>query len=78
MRIALDYDGTWTADPQLWTSFVNEARRGGHTVTIVTLRTPKEVIDNPLNLPVVYCGYDQPKRKHFEADVWIDDMPWVI
>ena len=26
MRIALDYDGTYTADPDLWDKFINSCR----------------------------------------------------
>jgi hypothetical protein len=76
MNIALDWDGTYTADPELWDAFVQLAASRGHTVTLVTLRDPLlEQVST--KLPVVYCSRTA-KRKHFIADVWIDDMPrWI-
>ena len=73
MKIALDYDNTFTQDPELWSHFVNLARVRGHTVTIVTSRHP----DLPVpvdGLDIVYCRFTA-KRKHHQADVWIDDDP---
>ena len=76
MRIALDWDGTYTADPELWDAFTKLAESRGHTVTIVTLRAP--VVERvSTDLDVVYCSRTA-KRKHFTADVWIDDSPqWI-
>lgn len=38
MTIALDYDGTYTRDPDLWDRFISEARSHGHSVICVTNR----------------------------------------
>lgn len=38
MRIALDFDGTFTLDPGFWYSFVRKAQTIGHQVWIVTAR----------------------------------------
>lgn len=77
MNISLDWDGTYTADPELWNQFVQLAQQRGHKVTIVTGRGPKEVVPRS-DLPIVYCDRTA-KRNHFHADVWIDDMPqWIV
>src|ERR1700722_1875454 len=38
MIIALDYDGTYTRDPDLWDAFIDAAQERGHTVICVTNR----------------------------------------
>lgn len=38
MRIAIDYDETWTKDPIFWQAFVKLARKSGHDVRMVTAR----------------------------------------
>jgi hypothetical protein len=73
MKIALDFDNTFTRDPDFWVAFVNMARGRGHDVSIVTSRYPNCPV--PITgVEVIYCGFTA-KRKHFQADVWIDDDP---
>jgi hypothetical protein len=76
MLIALDYDKTYTADPALWNDFVQLAQDCGHTVKIVTMRTPnEEIIDVPVE--VIYTSRVA-KASVIKADVWIDDSPhWI-
>lgn len=85
LRIALDYDNTFTADPMFWQYFVEMAKDYGHTVTIVTMRsaTIDAIADHVLkDVPVglIYCD-GNPKRKYCkdnhdtEFDIWIDDHP---
>lgn len=38
MRIALDYDDTFTLDPSFWGRFISAAFKAGHEVVICTLR----------------------------------------
>jgi hypothetical protein len=77
MKIALDYDGTFTLDPMFWDRFAQQAIERGHSVTIVTMRYPDELITG-LNLPIVYTSR-QAKMRHFNADIWIDDNPrWLL
>ena len=38
MLIALDYDGTYTEDWELWRMFIKSAHKKGHEVVIVTMR----------------------------------------
>ena len=79
MRIALDYDKTYTLDPVFWANVIREARARGHTVDIVTMRHDNEderLADMPV--PVIYTGR-KAKQKFFSADVWIDDTPqWIL
>jgi hypothetical protein len=76
MLIALDYDKTYTADPALWDDFVRSAQNRGHTVKIVTMRTPAETIVNA-PIEVVYTSR-KAKSAVINADIWIDDSPqWV-
>lgn len=89
MKIALDFDGTFTADPLFWTLFIRAAAAKGHEVRIVTMRCDiKDGISWPAvygfpnqiaPAPVIWC--DGAPKKEFckaagwEPDVWIDDDP---
>ena len=83
MRIALDFDETYTEDPILWASFVNKCKTRGHAITFVTFRPDNS--DNSdieyeaqcLNIGIVYTSGRQ-KQHCFNADVWIDDSPETI
>ena len=84
MLIALDYDGTYTADRPLWDEFAREARRRGHEVIIVTARYEAgEQLSDAGEMRVCYTNR-QPKRKYLRdlhglvPDVWIDDAPETI
>lgn len=81
MIIALDYDGTYTADPSLWDNFCADAKRSGHTVIVVTMRHKSEPIKVG-ELDVYYTGRSA-KRAFVNAlgiqpSIWIDDMPDFI
>lgn len=82
MKIALDYDGTYTADPPLWDRFIRWARLGGHKVYIVTMRHAKD--DTIDSIPegvngVVYCDGGRKKTVTeslgIDIAIWIDDNP---
>ena len=88
MRIALDYDNTYTADPTLWRHFVYRCRERGHEVFIVTARDERfdrtpDLVDIEHYFKVVWCR-GVAKRwwcSHFGPgafDVWIDDKPEAI
>ncbi len=80
MKIALDYDETYTADPGLWDLFIAEAQRRGHLVQIVSFRfdfgdnRDIEETAAALAISVVYTNARQ-KQHAVEADIWIDDSP---
>lgn len=81
MRIALDYDGTYTRDPQLWDQFIGSCAGAGHELVCVTMRYPEEAISPPCE--VVYTSREA-KLPFMVAlgrkpDVWIDDNPhWIF
>jgi hypothetical protein len=76
MKIAIDHDGTYTADPELWDWFITKAVQRGHEVYCVTMRHPHESIKMPCE--IVYTSR-KAKAIAFEADVWIDDSPhWLL
>lgn len=87
MIIGLDYDDTFTADPDLWRQFVSAAQARGHLVVCVTARrAPPDFSREPRlpgSVPIV-CTGGQPYKKHaaakagYHVNVWIDDMPGVI
>ena len=81
MIIALDYDGTYTADPHFWRSFIESAQDNGHTVICVTMRYPDEHIEMPCE--VIYTS--RKAKVPFmgsigrSVSVWIDDSPhWLL
>lgn len=81
MKIALDYDETYTKDPVLWGYFIDHAVQRGHEVMVVTFRAPELEIED-MGIPVYYTSY-RAKRKYMESqgvriDIWIDDSPETI
>ena len=88
MKIALDYDKTFTADPTLWTEFIKSAKIHLHTITFVTYRYEpdegfstsnddiKEVAKS-LDIAIIFTNGEQ-KASMFSADIWIDDAPVTI
>lgn len=89
MRIALDYDDTYTRAPSFWTAFLSLCREAGHDVRVVTIRDERYDRTAPLAtlegvVPVIYTR-GVAKRwfcTHFTdgfmPDVWIDDRPETI
>lgn len=90
MRIGLDWDGTVSADPQVFLKVVKAFLDGGHDVAVCTWRPDPEAegcdgwtdIEEVFaqwgfRLPIVYCNGGA-KRDHYPADVWIDDNPAAV
>jgi hypothetical protein len=83
---AIDYDGTWTTDPEAFQAFASLLRRRGHTVIIVTARATgaAELEDacRPYVDDIVLAGREwkreAAKRSGYTVNVWIDDMPEAI
>lgn len=85
-NFALDYDDTYTRDPDLWLDWVNRALEKGHTVKVVTMRYQYEgvTMDSRL-LELVEVIFTERKAKRifaklkgYNVDVWIDDRPDFI
>ncbi len=83
MLIALDYDGTYTADPVLWEDFICIAKARGHEVVVATMRYPSEsiaLVDDTVR--VVYTSRCAKRPALLELGllvaIWIDDNPhWI-
>ena len=87
MMFGLDWDGTFTEDPELWRIFVTHAKLRGHDVTIITTRDANniETIRNEahrLGIEVLPCNGLPKIQVADEAGilvhVWIDDMPGLL
>jgi hypothetical protein len=84
LRIALDYDNTYTADNVLWDAFIKLSVSLGHSVYIVTMRSPTlDAIAHALPpeiAAIFYCDGNA-KRKYcsevygVEFNIWVDDSP---
>ena len=89
MNIALDYDGTYTADTGLWRTFILAAQFRGHTVYLVTLRDEKldyeeefDFLKKEYKIPIIFCN-GRSKREVTEEygipiNIFIDDQPEFI
>jgi glycine/D-amino acid oxidase-like deaminating enzyme len=83
---AVDYDGTWTTDPEAFVAFASLLRRRGHTVIIVTSRASSEYEVEKACRPhvdaIVYAGRawkrSAARNAGYEVNVWIDDMPEMV
>ena len=88
LTIAIDFDGTFSADPDLWREIVGvmTGRRYGHKCILVTNRP--EAMGNDVRaevgdlMPIVFAGA-QSKRSAAEnagyfVNIWIDDNPGFI
>lgn len=87
MNIAIDYDGTWSADPFLFNAFVGLARHRGHECYIVTGRkeseAPSALAGEIISgIQVICCNgrmkEDVCREQGIKIDIWIDDMPGMI
>lgn len=90
--IGLDWDGTFTADPQLGRNWLHATLNLGHRAVIVSARsdTPENRAEIAAGLgpllvglvPIVLSGH-RPKRsvaaeEGYPVDLWIDDLPAVV
>jgi len=88
MILSLDYDDTYTRDPQFWDTFIASAQHSGHTVYCVTLRSSEyggREVREALASKVdgIFFTNSNGKASYMAAlgiwiDVWIDDMPRLI
>lgn len=93
LTVSIDFDGTFTAAPGLWRSFIQDAVARGTKIVCVTRR--EDTPENRFALEgafgdvyaalasVVLCGpsvqkRDAAKAAGLEVDIWIDDSPEKI
>jgi len=84
MMFSLDYDETFSADPDFWRKFIELARSNNHQVIMITRRFNHgdhgPITDDVLGVEIVYTA-NTAKRDFCRAngipmpDVWIDDGP---
>lgn len=89
MKIGLDFDNTYTRDPEAWNTFIRYFTGRGHTVYCVTYRYQSEWTEVLATIGEVIghdrCFFTGGRAKHpymidqgIYIDVWIDDMPQLI
>lgn len=82
MKIALDYDDTYTKDVDFWNEFLRLSREYGHEVRIVTARhNVKDKIFVPAE--IIYCDGVAKRfvchhHAEYDVDIWIDDKPQSV
>lgn len=85
---AIDFDDTFTADPDLWADFIRNAVSRGHIVYCVTARRDSEENLDELQeafrtcelfVPIVFCNMGSKlwtmEQRGVHVDIWIDDAP---
>lgn len=83
MKLAIDWDGTFTSDRPLWVKVIALLKEHGHEVKIVTARHRTDlsggIVETAklLGIDVIFCSHAQ-KRVKWDADIWIDDCPESI
>lgn len=89
MNLSLDYDGTYTRDPDTWDKIVQTFKEAGHKVYLVTMRydVPKEADEVRKALEgkvdgIFFTGRKAKQKFMYEQkidiSVWMDDMPIFI
>jgi hypothetical protein len=89
MKIALDYDATYTLAPDFWNTFIELVMASGYDIRVVTIRDDRLDRTAPMRelekrLPVIYTRgvakrwYCQHFGDGFIPDVWVDDKPDTI
>ncbi len=83
MLIAIDYDLTYTADPDFWDHVISVGRDRGHEFVCITGRESPPC-GHERQIPTrILCAPDEYKgraarKAGLMVDVWIDDAPGAI
>lgn len=88
MLFAVDYNNTWSKDPEFFRALIRMMRGHGHEAVLVTSRSPDGVLAQEVEdmagdvIPIVFAD-DHWKREAaleagYDVDVWIDDRPGGI
>jgi len=88
LNIALDWDDTFTADPEGFKAIIRCFQSLGHSVIIVTLRDNQDTDDRMSELrdkygvEVIFCAGQSKERiireLGLQINIWIDDNPRYI
>ena len=87
MNISLDFDGTYTEDPQLWDAWIKNALSRRHNVFLITMRHETEanaaIKKLGTTIPLIFTGRRAKQafvnQIGLHIDVWIDDNPhWIL
>lgn len=88
MIVAIDYDNTYTADPETWNKVIHLFLTTKHTVICVTGRDNTEAMSSPVMssvgrlIPVIFAGTSWKRvaaeKAGYKVDIWIDDTPESI
>ena len=90
MLIALDYDGTYTRDKEMWDEVIAVFKKYGHEVVCDTMRykdSESTEVELDLRNKVDYIVYtnrlakipEVKKQINKNPDIWIDDQPaWLF
>lgn len=88
LNIALDWDDTFTADPEGFKAIIRCFQSLGHTVTIVTLRDELDLdermseLKDKYEVDIIFCAGQSKERVvrelGLQMNIWIDDNPRYI
>lgn len=88
MIFGIDYDGTFSRDPDFWEDFVNLATVYDHQCVLVTGRSDDGEYGAQVKrdvgalMPIVFAGAKWKReaalKKGWKVDVWIDDNPEYV
>ena len=91
LRIAIDFDDTFTADPELWSELIQRASRRGHIFYCVTNRHNSEDSIDTINdafdkgncqMTIIFANefgkLETVERLGIKIDIWIDDSPYSL
>jgi hypothetical protein len=89
LNIAVDFDNTYTADPELWDIFIRAAMDRGHTVYCVSARPEKEMNKPKRTIGLLIGDRNcfgtcfEPKKEFMKSkgihiNIWVDDSPEMI
>lgn len=85
MNISLDYDDTYTLEPETWDKIISILQKANHNVFCITKRYEHlaDDIKESLQIPIIFVPKGKSKSRiaieqGIKIDVWIDDKPASI
>lgn len=81
MKISIDYDLTYTANPEMWDRIIEVMQEHDCEVYCITKRYPGQSDDIKIGVPVIYAlksKLEAARAVGLSIDIWIDDKPHTI